>query len=524
MSDSPDKSKAPPPSLPRLKIGAIVAIQVVLAGVALLGANYLSSTHHRSRDLSRLEQFSLSNWTRKLLDSDLMKERQNPVRLIIAARKSSPHYVRLRTIAEQYQKLSEGRLSVEFIDPLRDADRAFEIAEVYDHIFHGDVCIIDARSGDEPVFVTDEDGKKTSSKHIRFIPVEEMLVYRADPTKRGNPIYDYQDENLISSSILSALEGTARRVYFLADKSQLRDSSENTPWATLSNTLRLQNILLEPTQLSNIDAIPEDAEGVALIAPQYDLDEREIGILRDYWSRPQASLLVILDPVHRPERLRAFLREHGITPRADRIMTSRDGQTSASVVARFTYGAQLNRINTDISGKTTVFEGGSSSLEVREGAEDLLNRRIFPMALIETSTGYWGETRFQEEDPTFTPGEDHGNPSPNAATPLYLGAAVIRGNATSEETAGQISRMVVVSNSSFLHPQRLRTEQIDFLRNSANWLLGREELMGIGPQPVARYKLNLIASQVAFINRLTLFIIPGILLLVGVVFWSIRRA
>ena len=202
----------------------------------------------------------------------------------------------------------------------------------------------------------------------------------------------------------------------------------------------------------------------------------------------------------------------------------RDGQPSARVLATFTFGAQLNRINTDLSGKATVFEGGTSSLEVREGAEDLLNRRIFPIALIQTGAGYWGETRFREDDPVFTPGEDHGDPDPKSSTPLYLGAAVIRGNATDDKTASLTSRMVILSNSSFLHPQRLRAEQVDFLRNSVNWLIGRENLLGIGPQPLARYKLNLINSQVTFINRLNLYIIPGLLLLVGFAIWNLRRA
>ena len=84
--------------------------------------------------------------------------------------------------------------------------------------------------------------------------------------------------------------------------------------------------------------------------------------------------------------------------------------------------------------------------------------------------------------------------------------------------------MVVMSNSSFLHPQRIRAEQVDFLRNSANWLIGREDLIGVGPRPVKRYKLNLVASQVTFVNRLNVFLIPGLLLLLGFIIWNLRRA
>ena len=208
----------------------------------------------------------------------------------------------------------------------------------------------------------------------------------------------------------------------------------------------------------------------------------------------------------------------------DRLMAVRDGRTTSKVHATFTFGAQLNHINTALEGESTIFEGGTNSLEIREGAEDLLNRRISPIALIETAAGYWGETKFTEENSTFDPQEDYGHPVTGEGETLYLAGAVIRGNATNDQTAGFTSRMVVIANSSFLHPQRLHDKQIDFLKNTSNWLIGREDLMGIGPKPIQRYKINLVPSQVAFVNRLNLYFIPAALLLAGLAIWSVRRS
>ena len=532
MSDSPSKSPSPKQAKPlhRLSIGTFVVVQIALAAIILLTANYLSALYHQDRDLSRGNEFSLSPLTKKLLRSDPVKSRAQPIRMIVAVRKSSEHYNRLRAMTEAYEHKSRGAVTVEFVDPIRDGDRAFEIAEAYDHIFVDDVVIIDARSDQappadpaEPAEPAAERPRAAASPHIKIIPLEEMLVYRTDgPNKRS--LIGYQDEDLLSSLLRSAIEGQARRFYFLADKSQLQDASENTPWSTLSNTLRRQNIALTPIRLSDYDRIPDDAEGLALVAPQYDLEERELEMLQDYWARPRAALLVVLDPVHRPDRIRSFLREYGITPRHDRLMTLRDGGTSSNVLATFTFGAQLNYTDSDLEGKATVFEGGTCSLEIREGAEDLLNRRISPIALIQTADRYWGETKFTEENATFDPHEDYGNPAPGQGAPLYLAGAVIRGNATNDQTAPLTSRMVVISNSSFLHPQRLRAEQVDFLRNSANWLIGREDLMGVGPKPIQRYKINLVPKQVSFVNRLNLFFIPGALLLAGFAVWNVRRS
>ena len=101
---------------------------------------------------------------------------------------------------------------------------------------------------------------------------------------------------------------------------------------------------------------------------------------------------------------------------------------------------------------------------------------------------------------------------------------MIVGDATSDEAAAAASRMVVIANSYFLHPDRAREEQIDFVKNSVNWLIGREELVGVGPRGLRTYKLNLVGPQVSFVNNLVLFFLPVSLLVVGGLVWSNRRA
>ena len=59
-----------------------------------------------------------------------------------------------------------------------------------------------------------------------------------------------------------------------------------------------------------------------------------------------------------PER---FLNvTNGITPRRDRVVTRRAGQTVSTVRAAFTAGIDFTQ---DLAGQATVFEGASSSLE-----------------------------------------------------------------------------------------------------------------------------------------------------------------
>jgi hypothetical protein len=84
--------------------------------------------------------------------------------------------------------------------------------------------------------------------------------------------------------------------------------------------------------------------------------------------------------------------------------------------------------------------------------------------------------------------------------------------------------MVVISNANFLDPAALRSENVDFFNSCANWLVGREEIVGTGPRKLGTYKLPLLASQATLINRINLFFLPSIVLLISLFIWNARRA
>ena len=130
---------------------------------------------------------------------------------------------------------------------------------------------------------------------------------------------------MITSSIIGAIEGVPRKIYLAVDKINLEADDGEPAWVLLAEMLMQQNIQLIPIRLAEVESIPEDAEGFALIGPQYDLNEREMKILSNYWDRQQSALLVTLDPKAKLNNLRIFLRSYGITPRHDRVVTTENG-------------------------------------------------------------------------------------------------------------------------------------------------------------------------------------------------------
>lgn len=509
---------APPPQpVKKLGLGVRAVLQIIFAILSLVFIYYLAFTYQTRKDLSERSDFTVSEATENLLRSSGVMDREEPIKIIAALRKSSPHYSRLRPVVDEYERLSKGKVKLEYLDPIRDKDRAFEIQNNYgdllaDRLFEDDIFIIDARKGASANSV---EATEDVTSHLRYLPASSMVISRTDINNQRR-IVGYQDEDLLSSMLQSAIEGKPRIMYLVEDKSDLEVTAAGSPLQVISEALQKQNIYLLPLKISQVDRIPENAEGLVIVAPEYDFEPKEIEVLESYWKRPSSAIIAYLNPTTRPVNLRAFLRKNGVTPRDDRIIRTRNGRTENQVLATFTVGAGLG-VNGSLEMKSVPFEGRVGSLEVREGAEDLVANRIQAYSLIETAPDFWGETDYKKANPKYDDDSDYSGP-------LSIGAAVIRGNANSDNTAPNISKMIVLSTSDFLDPARLGNEQLDFVKNSTYWLLGREELMGIGPRSLQRRKLNLIKDDIKFLSNIVLFFIPVGLFLVAMFVWNIRRA
>jgi hypothetical protein len=482
-----------------------------LLAVSVIALNYLAVHHYARLDLSRSADYSLSSATGRYLKSKALRGRGKPVKWIMAYRRSSPFYERARALAEEYARLSKGGIELEIVDPLRSPDRMQEVTAAYGLTLVRDLIIIDARMDASPVITEDASQTKTLNPHVRLVVAEDMAVYATAEGKRK--ITGFQGEDVLTAALVSAIEGKPRKMALLADKSRMEARDGPSARKSLEDTLRFQNVELGEIQLADIAAIPADVSGIVLAAPKYDLTDAELAVLERYWERPRAAILVLIDSGGAPPKLRAFLRGKGVTPRADRVIAREKDVLVTTARGVFTKGVKFTR---DLAGQTTEFGGASSSLDVREGAEDLLTRRIQPMGLIQVPPGFWGETKFGQGGEAFNEAEDNG-------PPLYLAASVTRGAESDDRFAADSSRMVVISNTDFLDPKHHRAENFDFLASSVNWLVGREQLAGIGPRSLGTYKLPLLDAQVSFINRINLFFLPAFLVLVGAFVWSSRR-
>lgn len=509
------------PSRPnRFGIGLLSVLQILLLFAAVIFANYLSSGNYVRFDLSRSADYSLSSSSLNYLGGAPIASRERPVKWIMTFRRSSPFYERVRAIAEEYARKSGGKIDLEIIDPIRSPDRTSQFAAEYNITLVRDLIVIDARPDDAAPIVTATDaGGPALNPHITLALAEEMLTYAMDAKGQRRPDA-FRAEDLLTARLVEAIEGKPRTFLFLADKSRVDAEGENSPWNNLAATLRYRNIRLAPTNISGLTAIPEEVEGIAIIAPKYDFTEEEIASLEAYWNTPRAAFLILLEAANCPPGLRTFLRAKGVTPRRDRIITKNENRIISTARGKFSSGIPFLE---DLAGQSAVFEGASSSLEVRENAEDLAVRKIAPIPLLHIADGFWGEADFGKNTAEDKVGENF-DPIRDTAPPLHLAASVTRGATNDDRLAAETSRMIVIANTDFLDPDRQRAENIDFLASSANWLVHRESLAGTSPRSIGTFKLPLLDAQVSFINRLNLVFIPLAFLILGGIVFSSRRS
>jgi hypothetical protein len=488
------------------------AIQLLLLFIAILAANYLSFYQYQRLDVSKDTDYSLSPATKHYLKSDAVSNLEKPIQWIVAYRRTSPFYERVRALAEEYAHYSKGKIKLILVDPMRDPDRMQEINAAYGITLVRDLIIIDARNDDSPVTSEGADRIKVLNPHIKIITAEDMVIFNVVNEQRK--ISGFQGEDALTARLVESIEGAPRKMALIVDKSRIESRDQSPSRKALEDLMRFQNVELNELQLSEITEIPADIQGLVIVAPKYDFTDDEIKVLEHYWNQPRGAILTFIDGGIAPPHLRAFLRSNGVTAQTDRVITRDRNGIVTSARGVFTEGIDFTR---DMARQSTDFGGASSSLSVRENAEDLLNRRIYPMGIIQVANGYWGETKFGQGNEAFNEQEDH-------ATPLYLAACVTRGAQADDRFAANTSRMIVISNSDFLSPSYHRAENLDFLASSVNWLIGRESLAGIGPRSLGIYKLPLYEAQITFINRINLFCLPFAMLLIGGFVWSSRRA
>ncbi|MDQ6655561.1 MAG: GldG family protein [Verrucomicrobiota bacterium] len=505
---------AAPRKIHRLQIGINAIVQLALLLFLAVMVNYLGFEHYRRWDLSRDKKYQLSDKSKRFLES--MKGK---MRVTVFFSANNPIAPDVQNLLTEYQYASKGKLDVENIDPERNLSRAKEAFDRYKVV------------SDESLVVLDYEGRNKTVKASDMAEIDPGNPLTGEQSK----IAAFKGEQAITSAMIDLVEGRKNIVGYVSGHKEppLADAAPTiqglrpeagaaSPVSVLKMLFENENIQLQALNLFDVPTIPEEIKTIMILGPQYDLSDREMELLRGFWEK-QGRILLLLDPSAKTPKLLAFLDSLGVKVDDDRLMANvktgiQEVARVRDVVGRFLPDSPITKRLVDVR---APFLGGTSSLTLATAEQTRANSiRLQPLAQAEK--GYWGEVDYNSTDDTvlqFTPGRDH-------EAPLNFAVSIEKGGSDDERVQANSARMVVVANSTFIQDAALTQDQqgLDFVSGSVNWLLSREQLIGIAPKIPKTLTFSLDEDALARFRWAILVLMPLVPALLGLAVWWRRRA
>lgn len=146
-----------------------------------------------------------------------------------------------------------------------------------------------------------------SGDRSRYVSYNDIYLVDADMYSYSYTT-SFDGEGAITSAIDYVVTEDLPQLYVLEGHGE-----QELP-ATFADSIDKENIEVQPLSLLNIDAIPEDADCIAIYAPQSDITQEEARMLMDYADNG-GKLLVMAGPVKdvRLDNLNSVLSHYGIS-------------------------------------------------------------------------------------------------------------------------------------------------------------------------------------------------------------------
>ncbi|PYJ93808.1 MAG: hypothetical protein DME62_07180 [Verrucomicrobia bacterium] len=446
-----DETKQPqkasgPKKIRRIQIGFNVLAQIVLILFLTVAINSIAFKHYQRWDFSRDQKYALSDKTKRFL-----KGIKGKMRITFFFSPNTPITADVQNLLTEYQYAGKAKIDIEHVDPERNFSRAKELFDKYKVVT------------DESLLVLDYEGRNKTVKASEMADIDQSEMAFGE----GPRVTAFKGEQAITSAMMDLVEGKKNTLGYVVGHKE-PPLSENSAISILKTFIENENIRFQELNLFNLDAIPSELKTILIVGPQYDLSDREMKLLRDFWDK-QGRILLLLDPSAKTPRLDGFLKELGVKVNDDRLMVFlRTGieevALTRDVQAHFLGGSPITKRLVDVR---ALFFGGTSSLTLEPDRVRTANIRIDP--LIQAEKGYFAETDYNTDDQTKL----QVDAKRNSNTTLTVGAAVEKGASADERVQVNSARLVVVSNAAFVQDNAITQDQqaLDFISGSVNWLL-----------------------------------------------------
>jgi len=492
MADPTQQPK--PRKIRRLQIGVNVLVQVILVFFLVAAVNSIGFRHYKRWDFSRDKKYALSDKTKRFLDNIKSK-----VRITVFFSPNTPITVDVQNLLTEFQYAAKGKIDIENIDPERNLSRAKEVVDKYKMV------------SDESLLVIDYAGRNKTVKASEMADIDQSGMAFGE----GPRVTAFKGEQAITSAMMDLVEGKKNTLGYVTGHKEPAISAAS-PISILKTFIENENVKFQELNLFDVGAIPLELRAIVIDGPQYDFSDREMKLLRDFWGK-QGRILLLLDPAAKTPKLNAFLNELGVKANDDRLMVFlrtgiQEVALTRDVQAHFLGGSPITKRLAEVR---ALFFGGTSSLTLQPERVRAANIRLEP--LIQAEKGYFAETDYNSSDQAKL----QADATRSSGTPLTIGVSIEKGGSADQRVQVNSARMVVVSNATFIQDNALTQDQqaLDFVSGAVNWLLSREQLIGIAPKVPKTLTFSLNEDALRNLRWIILLLLPLIPAVIGSAVW-----
>jgi ABC-type uncharacterized transport system involved in gliding motility auxiliary subunit len=332
---------------------------------------------------------------------------------------------------------------------------------------------------------------------------------------RSERITSYTEQDITSALVRLGREELTS-IWFLSGHGERSISDEEQQGlSALAEALSDENYEVGELLLLR-DGIPPEADVIIVAGASSELLPSEGDSLAFFIARGGRVLICLEQPP--APGFEDILSEKGVSPRSDMIVDA-SGLGSlfgmSEVVPLVASYDPAHPITKDFS--TASFFPLCRSLAV---ADTVPGDSLKVSCVATTSEASWGETDpLIGEEVAFSEEEDVGGP-------LCVAAAVSwpRGQQADSLDVLPDGRLLVFGDIDFASNGFLSVSgNRDLVMNAISWLVEREELIGIRPKPTESSSLILSAQAARSLFFLSVLVLPGAVLLLGISVWLKRR-
>jgi len=493
----------------------INSILMSVAFVAILSVVYLiAQNRDQTWDFTPTGKYTLDPQTAKILENV-----QDPVKVLLFYSKmarTSPEFVTVTDLLDEYKRHSD-KVEYEIIDPEKDYDRAIQYAA-------------DLNSFGESTIIAEMemDGKTFREKA------------------------DSSTQEGISNAIMKVTHREPVVAYFLVGNYEKELMGETpTGLALLKKFLEDENIEANELRIGATAEIPKDADIVAVVGPEEDLSDEQLGALKGFVLKG-GGLFVAVDPADLPN-LSLRMRELGfelpnrtviemaVSYRSLDEMVRGIATASPSEKVDISTFDENHEITKQLANSSVTFNKarqigtlpappeGVQFVELAKTAEGDLSGMSIPRSWSTTNPERLGQEGMTPQS-LFDASTDNPGPITVAVAGEY-DLNTVQDGIPDPQSPEKKGKVLVFGDSDFLTNVGLQSRggqgilrsHHDLALNAFNWLAGQVDLITIRETEADNTSLILSESDGKRATVLIVWVIPSIIAALGFVVAVYRR-